>query len=103
MAAAQDRDRGRGSPEITADDLTGVTEDRWQAVELHRALRVLAASEAADPALRQLAQDVLGGLIGVPDVAGAARYLMELGHRLERQPAVVESGAADAAEQSAEW
>ncbi|MFI7412259.1 hypothetical protein ACIBU0_26655 [Streptomyces sp. NPDC049627] len=74
-----ERQEGRAGPvtadrEIQDEELMGVAQDPEQALRLRRSLRTIAGATSLDPALREMAREVLSGHVDIKDAFQDPRY-----------------------------
>ncbi|MER5752751.1 hypothetical protein [Streptomyces sp. NPDC002088] len=68
--------------EIQDEELMGIAQDPEQALRLHRSLRTIAGATSLDPALRDMAREVLSGDVDVKDAFQDPRYTEAVYQRL---------------------
>jgi hypothetical protein len=68
--------------EIQDEELMGIAQDPEQALRLRRSLRTIAGASSLDPALREMASEVLSGRVDVKDAFQDPRYTEAVYQRL---------------------
>ncbi|MGW2721507.1 hypothetical protein [Streptomyces sp. NPDC001492] len=68
--------------EIQDEELMGIAQDPEQALRLRRSLRTIAGATSLDPALREMAGEVLSGRVDVKDAFQDPRYTEAVYQRL---------------------
>jgi len=68
--------------EIQDEELMGIAQDPEQALRLRRSLRTIAGATSLDPALREMASEVLSGRADVKDAFQDPRYTEAVFQRL---------------------
>ncbi|WP_282204167.1 hypothetical protein [Kitasatospora fiedleri] len=90
MAAGRGDD-DLGGREIADGDLLEVAGDPAQTTELQRTLRTLATNDKVSLELREMAREVLTGLIGMREKTESDRYLSAISARLDEMRTAAEN------------